>query len=89
MDINKNIIELLKDLNYNNIYKDYIIKILIELSFNKNVIFYKTILPYSLNKNKLLTIKYPIKIKLKGNLYKISLNLFGFGLSGKTTGNFY
>lgn len=74
MNANKNIIELIRDCNYNNSYKDYIMKILIELSSQKNSIFYKTVLPHS--QNKIIAIKYPLKIKLKGNSYEVKLTIY-------------
>jgi len=74
MNANKNIIELIKDCNYQNSYKDYIMKILIELSSHKNAIFFKTVLPQS--HNKIIAIKYPLNVKLKGNSYEIKLTIY-------------
>jgi hypothetical protein len=74
MNANKNIIELIKDCNYQQSYKDYIMKILIELSSNKNAVFFKTVHPQS--QNKILAIKYPLNIKLKGNSYEIKLTIY-------------
>lgn len=74
MNANKNIIELIKDCNYQQTYKDYIMKILIELSSNKNAVFFKTVHPQS--QNKIIAIKYPLQIKLKGNSYEIKLTIY-------------
>lgn len=74
MSANKNIIELIKDCNYQSSYKDYIMKILIELSSHKNAVFFKTVLPHS--HHKIIAIKYPLNIKLKGNSYEIKLTIY-------------
>lgn len=71
---NKNIIDLLNECPYNPSFKDYIIKILIELSCQRGVIFYKTVLPGS--QNKIVAIKYPMTIRLKGNPYEIKIIIY-------------
>jgi hypothetical protein len=76
MNANKNILDLIKDCNYQHSYKDYIMKILIELSSNKNAIFFKTVQPQSQIQNKIIAIKYPLNIKLKGNSYEIKLTIY-------------
>ena len=74
MNANKNIIDLIANCNYNNSYKDYIMKILIELSSHKNAVFFKTVLPNT--QNKIIAIKYPLMVKLKGNGYEVKLTIY-------------
>lgn len=69
---NKNIVELLEGCYYNPSFKDYIIKILIELSCQRGVVFFKTVS----NGNKIVAIKYPMTIRLKGNPYEIKIIIF-------------
>jgi hypothetical protein len=71
---NKNIIDLLNECTYNPSFKDYIIKILIDLSYQRGVIFYKTVLPGS--QSKIVAIKYPITIRLKGNPYELKIIIY-------------
>jgi len=68
---NKNIVDLLKECPYNVSFKDYVLKILIELSCQRGVIFYKTVLPGTINK--IVAIKYPMTIRLKGNPYEVKI----------------
>lgn len=74
MSSNKNIIDLLKECDYSSSYKDYIIKILLELSCQKGVTFFKTI--RSGNTSKTVGIKYPMTIKLKNNPFEISITIY-------------
>lgn len=71
---NKNIVDLLNECTYNISFRDYIIKILIELSCQRNVIFFKTMLPGT--SNKIVAIKYPMTIRLKGNPYEVKIIIY-------------
>lgn len=71
---NKNIVDLLNECAYNISFKDYILKILIELSCQRGVIFYKTVLPGT--SNKIVAIKYPMTIRLKGNPYELKIIIY-------------
>lgn len=71
---NKNIVDLLNECTYIASFKDYILKILIELSCQRGVIFYKTVLPGTINK--IVAIKYPMTIRLKGNPYEVKIIIY-------------
>lgn len=70
----RNIISLLDDCWYNPSFKDYIIKILMEFSSQNGVIIFKTI--YGGSSNKIVAIKYPINIQLKGNIYTVKIIIY-------------
>ena len=71
---NKNITDLLNECTYSISFKDYIIKILIELSCQRGVIFFKTMLPGT--STKIVAIKYPMTIRLKGNPYEVKIIIY-------------
>lgn len=71
---NRSIVELLNECTYNISFKDYIIKILIELSCQRGVVFFKTLLPGTINK--IVAIKYPMTIRLKGNPYEVKIIIY-------------
>jgi len=71
---NKYIIDLVNECPYNPSFRDYVIKILIELSCQRGITFYKTVPPGS--QNKIIGIKYPMSVRCKGNSYEIKIIIY-------------